>query len=211
MSRTIAPAPAPAAAAPPPAARVYAAPGVPPADPAALGLAGFALTTFVLSVINNGWFASELEPVVFGLALFYGGLAQFAAGLWEFANKNAFGAVAFTSYGAFWLAFWYLVTFVDLGDGGATGVGLFLLAWGIFTAYMTVAAWKTTLVTALIFTLLALTFFALATGDFTAVHGWTVLGGYLGLATAALAWYGSFASVVNFTWKRAVVPTWPLG
>lgn len=195
---------------PTPPAASAAAPPAPHADPAALGLAGFALTTFVLSVINNGWFDATLTPTVFGLALFYGGIAQFAAGLWEFASKNTFGAAAFTSYGAFWLAYWYLVTFVELGDNGKTGVAIFLFAWGVFTAYMTVAAWKTTVVTGLIFTFLTLTFFALAIGDYSGVSGWTVLGGYIGLLTALLAWYGSFASVVNFTWKRTAIPTWPL-
>jgi uncharacterized protein len=180
------------------------------ADPAALGLAGFALTTFVLSVINDGWFASDLTPTVLGLAIFYGGIAQFAAGMWEFANRNTFGGAAFSSYGAFWLAYWYLSTSTKLGGDADKGVGIFLLAWGIFTAYMTVAAWKTTLVTALVFTFLALTFFALAIGAFTATQGWTILGGYLGFVTALLAWYGSFASVTNFTWKRNVIPTWPL-
>ena len=180
------------------------------ADPAALGLAGFALTTFVLSVINDGWFNMDLTPAVFGLALFYGGLAQFAAGIWEFANRNTFGGAAFTSYGAFWLSFWYLVTFVKLGSDGATGVGVFLLAWGIFTLYMTIASWKTTVVTGLVFTFLTLTFFALSIGDFSGNKGVTVLGGYLGLITAILAWYGSFASVTNFTFKKTVIPTWPL-
>ena len=81
------------------------------ADPAALGLGAFAMTTFVLSVINAGMIPKADEPVVLGLALFYGGMAQFAAGIWEFANRNVFGATAFCSYGAFWLSFWYLSQF----------------------------------------------------------------------------------------------------
>src|SRR5256885_1605870 len=85
-------------------ARAAPAPGI--ADPAPLGLAAFALTTFVLSVFNAGLVSSAGEPVVFGLALAYGGLAQLLAGMWEFRNNNAFGATAFTSYGAFWLSFW---------------------------------------------------------------------------------------------------------
>ncbi|WP_022882614.1 acetate uptake transporter [Gryllotalpicola ginsengisoli] len=180
------------------------------ADPAALGLAGFALTTFVLSAINAGWFNADLTPTVLGLALFYGGVAQLAAGLWEFANRNTFGAAAFSSYGAFWLSFWYLVTFVKLGDDAAKGTGLFLLAWGIFTLYMTVASWKTNLVTALVFSFLTLTFFALAFADLAGSAGLGKVGGYLGLITAVLAWYGSFASVTNFTFKKTLIPIWPL-
>jgi succinate-acetate transporter protein len=82
-----------------------------PADPGPLGLAGFALTTFVLSMFNAGLVSKAGEPVVLGVALAYGGIAQFAAGMWEFRTGNTFGAVAFTSYGAFWVSFWALVTF----------------------------------------------------------------------------------------------------
>jgi uncharacterized protein len=183
----------------------------PTVDPGALGLAGFALTTFVLSAINGGWFHDDLTPTVLGLALFYGGLAQFVAGMWEFANKNTFGGTAFTSYGAFWLAFWYLTSFAKLGSDADTGVGLFLLAWGIFTLYMTVASWRTSVVNGLVFSFLTLTFFALSIGDFSGAGGVTKLGGYLGVATAILAWYGSFAAVTAHTFKRPVLPTWPLG
>src|SRR6185437_10267227 len=86
-----------------PAVSPQASPTPPFADPAALGLGAFAMTTFVLSAINAGLIVKADEPVVLGLALFYGGLAQFGAGIWEFANRNVFGATAFCSYGAFWL------------------------------------------------------------------------------------------------------------
>ena len=81
----------------------------PIADPGPLGLAAFALTTFVLSMFNADLMGKGGEPVVFGLAFAYGGLAQLLAGMWEFRTGNTFGAVAFTSYGAFWLSFFVLV------------------------------------------------------------------------------------------------------
>lgn len=86
------------------------------ADPTALGLAGFGLTTFVLSVHNAGW---APDVVWIGLALFYGGMAQFTAGMWEFKNRNTFGATAFSSYGAFWLS---LAAFALLGLFGKGGL-----------------------------------------------------------------------------------------
>ena len=107
------------------------------ADPAPLGLAGFALTTFVLSGVNVGWIPKPGEPVVLGLAFAYGGLAQFCAGMWEFKRNNTFGATAFSSYGAFWIAFALLVTFNVASipaEARPAAVGTFLLAWGIFTA-----------------------------------------------------------------------------
>ena len=94
------------------------------------------------------------EPIVFGLALAYGGLAQLLAGMWEFRTGNTFGAVAFTSYGAFWLSFWAFVQFfekdVPKADAGHA-VGLYLIAWGIFTLYMFVASLRTTAAIATVF------------------------------------------------------------
>lgn len=179
------------------------------ADPGALGLAGFALTTFLLSLANAGIIPAA-GAAVLGVALFYGGIAQLAAGMWEFAKGNTFGATAFTSYGAFWLSFWWLLTNPAVEKAaGAAGVGAFLLAWTIFTAYMTIAAVKTNGAILAVFVALTLAFIALTIGAFSGVAGITQLGGWLGLLTAVLAWYGSFAVVINSTWKRTVLPVWP--
>ncbi|PRY67113.1 hypothetical protein B0I08_1076 [Glaciihabitans tibetensis] len=190
-----------------PATRVAPAASTPPADPGSLGLAAFALTTFVLSVANAGLIESSAS--VLGLALFYGGIAQIIAGVWEFANKNTFGATAFTSYGAFWLAFWYLETTPSGEAAGAVGVGVFLLGWAIFTAYMTVAARQTNGSIFAVFVALTLTFFALAISDLAGIEALHRIGGWLGIITALLAWYGSFAVVLNATSKRTVLPVWP--
>lgn len=151
-----------------------------------------------------------MEPVFLGLALFYGGIAQFSAGIWEFAKGNTFGATAFCSYSAFWMAFWFLVRFTDLsavGKDTGKGVGVFLLAWGIFTLYMTVAARRTNRAVFLVFIALTPTFFALAIGAYTVTV--TVIGGWLGILTALLAWYASFAVVINSTHQRSVLPVNP--
>ncbi|MDT4921164.1 MAG: uncharacterized protein QOI15_2066 [Pseudonocardiales bacterium] len=181
------------------------------ADPGPLGLAAFALTTFVLSVYNAKLIGTG-ETVVLGLALAYGGIAQLLAGMWEFVKGNTFGAVAFSSYGAFWLSFWYLLNHVPADTVGRDldhGLAVYLLAWGIFTTYMFVASLRTSGAVAAVFLFLALTFFALSIGDWITSEGWGKLGGWLGLITAILAWYASFAAVTNFTYKRTVLPTWP--
>jgi succinate-acetate transporter protein len=180
------------------------------ADPAPLGLAGFALTTFVLSMFNSGLVSDKSEPVVFGLALAYGGLAQLLAGMWEFKNNNAFGATAFTSYGAFWLSFWAFNVFyadkitdkVALGHG----VGLYLIGWGIFTAYMWVASFRVSVAVNVVFLLLAITFILLGIGESGANTDIVKAGGYVGLATAGAAGYASFATVTNKTFGRIVIP-----
>lgn len=183
------------------------------ADPAPLGLAGFALTTFVLSCVNAGWVHKGTEPIVLGLALAYGGLAQLLAGMWEFKKGNTFGATAFASYGAFWISFWAFVVFYagKVPKADATqAVGLYLFAWGVFTAYMWIASFKTTAAVNLIFFLLTITFFLLAFGEWGTSSGLSKLGGYFGLVTALAAWYASFAGVINSTFGKVVLPTKPL-
>jgi succinate-acetate transporter protein len=186
------------------------APGSHIADPAPLGLAAFALTTFMLSTVNAGWLPATVEPAVFGLALAYGGIGQFAAGIWEFAKGNTFGATAFCSYAGFWLSFWYLTGHTDFGDAAPKdidhAVGMYLLVWGVFTAYMTVAATRVSGAVLAVFVLLTITFLVLAWGEFAGSDGIHKLGGYLGLLTAIAAWYASFAGVTAFTWKRQIAP-----
>ena len=186
------------------------------ADPGPVGLAAFAMTTFMLSVFNTNMLSSKLALAVLPLALFYGGLVQLLAGMWEFRNGNTFGALAFSSFGAFWLSYWYLVDHIadKLPSGDAhKAVGLFLLGWAIFTAYMTIASLRTTTAIAAVFVALTITFVLLMIGAFmtgSSAEDWTKIGGWAGLVTAVLAWYASFAGVTNATYTRTMLPTWPL-
>ena len=196
------------------AAEAQAGTGWTVADPGPLGLAAFALTTFVLSMFNSGLMSDKGEPIVFGLAFAYGGLAQLLAGMWEFRTGNTFGAVAFTSFGAFWLSFWafdafYAKEITNKVDAGHA-VGLYLIAWGIFTTYMFVASLRTTVAISVVFALLAATFLLLGIGNAGAHTSIVKLGGWFGLATAVAAWYASFAAVTNSTFGRTVLPVRPL-
>jgi succinate-acetate transporter protein len=195
-----------------------------PADPGPLGLAAFAGTTFVLSMVNSGLVGTHnvpgggLLPLVAGLALAYGGAAQLLAGIWEFRTGNTFGAVAFSSYGAFWISFYFIVQSVAKNTGTEvfSGLGLYLWMWGIFTTYMFIASLRTTGAVALVFLLLAITFIVLGIGNSSlaggtaATNGTIKLGGYLGILTAIAAWYASFAAVINSTFGRVVAPVFPL-
>jgi succinate-acetate transporter protein len=187
------------------------------ADPGPVGLAGFAMTTFMLSVFNTNMLSASLASSVLGLALFYGGGVQLLAGMWEFRKGNSFGALAFSSFGAFWLSYWYYVEHVvaKLPAGDAhKATGVFLLGWAIFTFYMSIASLRTTGAIAAVFVALTVTFVLLTIGAFatgSTAENMTKAGGWAGLVTAALAWYASFAGVTNATFKRTIVPTWPLG
>lgn len=179
------------------------------ADPGPLGLAAFAATTFFLSVVNAGIAPTAIETGVLGLALFYGGIVQILAGMWEFAKGNTFGALAFSSYGGFWLSFWYLLTHVDMkamGANAGTAVGLYLLCWTIFTFYLAIASLRTTGAIAAVVILLALTFLALTIGELGPSTQFHMIGGWLGIVTAIVAWYTSFAGVTNATFGKTVLP-----
>src|SRR3982751_3019161 len=194
---------------------------VPAADPAPLGLGAFALTTFILSG-HNATFIPDLIWV--GPALFYGGLVQLLAGMWEFRNRNVFGATAFSTYGGFWLALGIFVTFAVLSKNFAAAIGAnkadlpnalawFLLAFAIFNFYMLL--WSTR-VNAAVFgvfltlqiteVLLVIGFFLEASGRAAENNWWLHAGGWAGIVTAAVAWYTSAAGVVNGMSPRPVLP-----
>jgi len=179
-----------------------------PANPAPLGLACFGITTVVLSSINAGLLPPEATPAVIPLAFSFGGFAQIIAGVLEYKNGNTFGMVAFTSYGAFW--WWYAFLLWTVGAGwikppDPRGVGVSLLMWGVFTLYMWVATFRANFTLWTIFLLLWITFFLLAGADLGMGAAWKTLGGWFGLATGLDALYLSFAEVTNATFGRKVI------
>jgi hypothetical protein len=186
----------------------------PIADPAPLGLAGFGLTTLMLSFINAGIIGGTGVGAVLGMAAAYGGTAQFLAGMWAFKRGNTFAATAFSSYGAFWWSFYLIEVVFGKGLGAAAGpiLGLYLFSWFIFTGYMFIASMHGTRAVQVVFLLLTLTFLFLAASDwgwFGASSATTLghIGGYLGILTAIAALYTSFADVLNATARRVILPT----
>jgi succinate-acetate transporter protein len=178
----------------------------PAADPAPLGLAAFALTTFLLSAFNAGWMTAAGGLAWLGYALGYGGLVQLLAGMWEFRNRNVFGATAFGSYGGFWIG---LGLYFILPGGGLALItsghasafqkdaGWILLAFAIFNTYMLL--WSTMVNAAVfaVFLTLEATEIILFIGNFAGSSGTVKFGGYVGILTALVAWYASAAGVVN--------------
>ena len=175
------------------------------ANPAPLGLTGFALTTWMLSMVNAGWYTGAGVPLVLASAFAYGGTAQFAAGLMEMPRGNTFGFVAFCSYGAFWWTFALFVQFFAKGVPGAF-VAWWLLMWGVFTFYMWIGTLALNRAVQSIFLALWITFFLLAAGDFTGNAALHHAGGYVGLLTAALAFYLAAAEVINETHGKVILP-----
>jgi succinate-acetate transporter protein len=193
---------------------------VPPsgiADPAPLGLAAFALTTFLLSAKNADWMTHATGNAWLAYAFAYGGIAQLLAGMWEFRNRNVFGATAFGTYGSFWIGLFLWVRFVvDPAVAAAkTPVELaatvaalnhdlawILLAFAIFNTYMLIMSAQVNLAVFGVFLTLELTEIILCIGNFNAgaalLPTTTIkIGGYVGLITALVAWYTSAAGVSN--------------
>ena len=182
-------------------------------DPAPLGLAGFGITTLLFSLIKSGILGSGSAGISLGvmaLALTFGGLAQLLAGMWAFRRGNTFAATAFSSYGAFWISFFIFAPTLATIQPATTAhaiLGTYLIAWGIFTAYMFIASLAGTRAVQAVFLLLTATFVLLAIGAWANSTTWTNIGGYLGLATAVAALYTSFADVLNANFKRVILPT----
>jgi succinate-acetate transporter protein len=196
----------------------------PIADPAPLGLGAFALTTFLLSASNAGW--TDGSDAWLGYAFAYGGLIQLLAGMWEFRNRNVFGATAFSTYGGFWIGLGLYVMFIVPKQAAAAAaakhvpaeaiisndLGWILLAFAIFNTYMLL--WSTQVNTAVVavFLTLEITEVILFIGNFSASEGTIKLGGWVGILTALCAWYASAAGVINGMTGRPVLAVGgPLG
>jgi len=197
-----------------------AAPAPAVADPAPLGLAAFAVTTFLFSVVNAGWAKSSTGVAWWGYAIAYGGVAQLLAGMWEFRNRNVFGATAFSTYGGFWIGVGLWLHFIAPGAGSALALnrdlGWILLAFAIFNTYMLIISAQLNMAVFGFFLTLEITEIFLFIGNFATStpalppdptnSGLIVAGGYLGVITALVAWYASAAGVMNGLKGRAVFP-----
>jgi succinate-acetate transporter protein len=175
------------------------------ANPAPLGLFGFALTTWLLSMVNAGLLPGTAVPLVLAMAFAYGGTAQFAAGLMEMVKGNTFGFVAFCSYGAFWWSFALFAKFFGDGVPGAA-IGWYLIIWGVFTFAMWIGTFPKNRALFSIFLSLTITFFLLGLAPLLGIASLTTVGGYFGLLTAILAAYLGAAEVINESHGRTVLP-----
>jgi succinate-acetate transporter protein len=180
------------------------------ADPAPLGLAAFALTTFLLSAVNAGWAKSSTGSDWLGYAFAYGGLVQLLAGMWEFRNRNVFGSTAFSTYGGFWigLGLWAVLVAPHALSASAAGkdLGWILLAFAIFNTYMLIFSTQVNAAVFAVFLTLELTEIFLFIGNFAGNANIVKVGGYIGVLTALVAWYTSAAGVINGMKGSIVLP-----
>jgi succinate-acetate transporter protein len=179
------------------------------ANPGALGLGGFALSTFILNIVNAGLVDAATLGVVMPIAVFYGGVAQFAAGMWEVRRGDTFAATCFSSFGAFWMGlavfFFFRLTGVQaFVDVPPAGIAVVLIAWGIFTGYATIASLRLPRAVTWVFITLTILFVLLAIGEFhPIVH---TIAGYEGILCSLIAWYASAGILINTVHGRTVLP-----
>lgn len=175
------------------------------ANPAPLGLSAFALTTFVLSLINCEARGVTIPKIVVGLAFFYGGAAQFLAGMFEMAVANTFGSVALSSFAGFWCS-WAAIETDSFGIVSAYGddetelgyaLGIFMVGWFIFTFFLCVCTVKSTVAFFLLFFFLDITFLLLAIANFNGSVAVKKAGGVFGVITLFIAWYNAYAGIAN--------------
>ncbi|KAI1131848.1 gpr fun34 family protein [Nemania abortiva] len=190
------------------------------ANPAPLGLSAFALTTFVLSLVNLQTRGITEANIALSLAYGYGGLIQLLAGMWEMAVGNTFGATALSSYGGFWISYAIILTpsfavltpYTSEADT-ASVLGFFLIGWFIFTFILLLCTLRSTVMFFCLFLTLDLAFLFLAVAEFagsngnaTASLGLQKTGGVFGLLAAFLAWYNAFAGIADTSNSFFIVP-----
>jgi succinate-acetate transporter protein len=177
------------------------------ANPAPLGLFGFGMTTILLNIHNAGFY--ELNSMILAMGICYGGLAQIIAGILEAQKNNTFGLTAFTSYGFFWLSLVALIVMPELGWIPATSKGslsIYLLTWGIFTAFLFIGTFKLSRALQLVFGSLTILFLLLALADFTANQQLKVLAGVEGILCGLLAVYTGLAILLNDLFQKDILP-----
>ena len=181
------------------------------ANPSPLGLMGFGMTTVLLNLHNAGFYA--LGTMILAMGIFYGGLAQILAGIFEWKKNNTFGTTAFTSYGLFWLSLVGLIVMPKIGLGDApesSAMAAYLFMWGLFTAVMFIGTLKLNRALQFVFASLTLLFFLLALGDSTGSNTIKQIAGYEGIICGFSAIYTALAQILNELYKRTIAPIGPM-
>jgi succinate-acetate transporter protein len=180
------------------------------ANPAPLGLMGFGMTTVLLNLHNAGLIGDTSMGMIFSMGIFYGGIAQILAGMWEMKRGNTFGATAFSSFGLFWISLVALNVFPVLGwveEPSGIVMAAYLSIWGMFTALMTVSTFKANRALQVVFITLTILFFLLAIGDALASVTVKTIAGYEGILCGFSAVYLATAEVINETYGKTIIPT----
>ncbi len=162
-----------------------------------VGYMCLALTGWMLSMSNAGWFDRLYGhglAMMLPLALVLG-----VMGILAFLGERALDAVIFFGgAGLFWSGYVYRTASMAGGpaDPGHYS-GWYFLIWAVFFCYVWFGSFKAGIARLLFLLGLWLTLLALSIGELGGLHAFTILGGYLGLATAILAGIISAIAVIS--------------
>lgn len=176
--------------------------------PGALGLLGYGMPGLLLGLTNAG--IIQTGSMMLGMIIFFGGIAQFTAGLMEWKKGNTYGLTAYSSYGLFWFSLAALLLLPEIGlapgTGGSGAMAAYLALWGVFTAFLFIGSLKMSRALQFVLGTLALVFFLLAAGAATGSSTLSVIGGYVGIISGAAAIYTAFGPLMNEIYGRDVMP-----
>ncbi|KAK9811793.1 hypothetical protein WJX72_010198 [[Myrmecia] bisecta] len=182
-------------------------PGYRAANPVPLGLYAFGWTTILLQGATTGMTEPSTTSVTYCFALFFGGLVQLLAGMWEFKRNAVFGATAFSSYGGFWLSYGIYGILTEAGvfaTPAPEGLQMMLSLWGILTFILFICTIALSVALQMLFLFLSITFFLLAGGVLN--HTCNQVGGGFGIFVGLVAWYIASAELINHLYRRTVLP-----
>jgi uncharacterized protein len=177
-------------------------------NPTPLGLAGLAFATWMLSMVNAGWYNADALPLVLAVAFVFGGTVQMIAGVLEYPRGNMLRTTVFLGYGAFWWSFALFLMFLS-NKVPESFVGWYLIVWGVFSLYLWLGALHTSTSFHLVLLGLSITYLLLAIGAWNGSTLATMIGGYAGLLTGLLAFYTSAAMLINESMGHTVLSTHP--
>ncbi len=182
------------------------------ADPAPLGLLGFGMTTVLLNLHNAGFY--ELNSMILGMGLFYGGAAQVLAGIMEWKKKNTFGLTAFASYGLFWMSLAFLIVLprckVGIQNPSQEAMAAYMIVWGLFTAGLFFGTLRLNRALQFVFASLTLLYVLLGIGNFTGSAELMQVAGYEGIVCGLSAMYAGMAQVLNEIYGRTILSLYPV-
>jgi succinate-acetate transporter protein len=184
----------------------------PIAAPSVLGLFGFAGATFIVAANMAGWYGGATSGrFLFPFAAAFGGLAQFAAGMWAFRARDAVASAMHGMWGSFWIAYGVLHLLgatgtLTLPTGAFPELGFWFLALAVITGFGTIAALGENLgLTAVLGVLTAGAAFA-AVFFLTGGDTWKTVAGWVLIAASFIAVYVAGAMMIASAWGRTVLP-----
>ena len=184
----------------------------PIAAPSVLGLFGFSAATMMVAAHLAGWYGTNTSPqFLFPFAAMFGGIAQFAAGLWSYRARDALATAMHGMWGAFWMAYGILWGLIAAGiltapTGAWPELGFWFIMLGAITMMGAFASLGESLGLFAVLSTLAAGSGFLAGALFAGSTGWEKVAGWVLAFSAGFAWYTASAMMLKSSFGRTILP-----